>query len=373
MSVVRSHSLSVGIVGLPNAGKSTLFNALTENEVPAENYPFTTIDKNVGVVQVPDQRLDALEEFFKAEKKVPSAIKFVDIAGLVKGASKGEGLGNQFLSHIREVDVIMYVLRSFKSETITHVYERVSPADDIDIVQSELILKDLETIEKKLHEVQKKARASQDKDVMVHLRLLEKLMDKMGQGIPAIEIDFAEEEKPFLTDLWLLSNKKRMYVMNVRQGTDDVARAEWRGELEKFVGEEDSKYILEVDVKSFGEMMAMSDVDRAEYEELMGDDKTGGLDEIIRMAFGRLDLITFYTGSEKEVNAWSIGRGASAKQAAAAIHTDLSDGFITADIVNVEALIEAGGMAPAKEKGIVRNQGKEYVVQDGDYMIIFAN
>lgn len=373
MSVVRSHSLSIGIVGLPNAGKSTLFNSLTENEVPAENFPFCTIDKNVGIVQVPDPRLEALEKFFDADKTVPSAIKFVDIAGLVKGASKGEGLGNQFLSHIREVDVIMYVLRSFKSETISHVYERISPSDDIDIVQSELILKDLETVDKKLSEIRKRAKSTQDKEVTVPLKLYEKLMEEMEQGKPAIEITYTEEELPHLKELWLLTNKKRMYVLNVRQGTDEAAREEWMKDLSDFVGEEDSQYILQADVKSVGEMSAMSDSELGEYLELLGDEKPVVIDDVINMAFDRLGLLTFYTGSEKEVNAWSIGKGATAKQAAGVIHTDLAKGFITADVVNVEKFVEVGGMAAAKEKGLVRNVGKEHVTQDGDYMIIFAN
>ncbi|GAB4162318.1 MAG: redox-regulated ATPase YchF [Candidatus Dojkabacteria bacterium] len=373
MAAVRSHSLSIGIVGLPNSGKSTFFNSLTKSEVLAANYPFATIDKNVGVVQVPDTRLDKMEQFFKAAKKVPSAIKFVDIAGLVKGASKGEGLGNQFLSHIREVDAIIYVLRAFSSATITHVYDRVDPADDLEIVQSELILKDFETVEKRLADATKRARPGNDKQVEIEVALLKRLHDWLGQGKSAIEMSYSAEEQPIMDELWLLTNKRRIYCLNVRQGTDAAARNEWKAALEKYIGAEESKYITEVDVKALSEMIEMSSEELNEYLELLGDEKPTTLDEIIKLAFDRLNLLTFYTGSEKEVNAWSIERGATAREAAGVIHTDLMKGFITADVVNVEALIEAGGMVGAKEKGLVRNQGKEYLVQDGDYMIVHSN
>jgi ribosome-binding ATPase len=373
MSVVRSHSLSIGIVGLPNAGKSTLFNSLTKVGVPAENFPFCTIDKNVGVVTVPDKNLTMMEEFFKAAKTVPAAITFVDIAGLVKGASKGEGLGNQFLSHIREVDVIVYVLRAFQSETISHVYERVSPAEDLEIVQSELIFKDIEAIEKKLHEVNKRARAGTDKEAVKEKDLLDRVLAFINQGKPVVEMKLTEDEAEILNELWLLTNKKRVYVLNVRQGTDMDLRKAWRGELEAFVGKDEANFILEVDVKSLGEMADLDESSLAEYVEMLDGDVPVTIDELIHKAFARLDLITFYTGSQSEVNAWSITRGATAKEAAGVIHTDLANGFITADIVNVVKLIEAGGMAPAKEKGIVRNQGKDYLIQDGDYMIVFSS
>lgn len=372
MSVTKSHSLSIGIVGLPNAGKSTLFNSLTRNAVPAENFPFTTIDKNIGVVEVPDSRLDSLETFFSASKRVPSAITFVDIAGLIKGASKGEGLGNQFLSHIREVDVVMYVLRCFESETISHVYERVDPFEDLKIVESELILKDLDTIQTKLGDVKKRNRMKTDKELNILESLLEKLLEWLNQGKSAIDFPVTDDEAKFMKDLWLLSGKKRLYILNVREGVEDKSREEWVKKFKSELIESDKEYVLEVDVKTLGEISLLEGDEREEFIQLLGF-KPVTNEDVIRKAFDRLNLITFFTGSEKEVNAWSIGAGATVKAAAGVIHTDLAKGFITADVVNVTSMIEAGGMQQSKEKGLLRNQGKEYIVQDGDYIIIHAN
>lgn len=250
--VTKSHMLSVGIVGLPNAGKSTIFNALTKKSVPAENFPFCTIDKNVGVIEIPDKRLDKLSAFFSTEKRVPSAMTFVDIAGLVKGASKGEGLGNQFLSHIREVDVIMYVLRAFPSSEIVHVYDRVSPVDDFEIVQSELILKDIESIEKRVGSVEKLARAGK-KDAQEEKVVLEKVLEGLNEGIPAIDIKLKEDERELISDLWLLTAKPRMFVLNCKEGVAEQDLEKWESELKKFVGGNE-EYILRVDVKLVGEM-----------------------------------------------------------------------------------------------------------------------
>lgn len=373
MSVTRSHSLSIGIVGLPNAGKSTLFNSLTQNAVPAENFPFTTIDKNIGVVEVPDQRLQKMAKFFDAKKIVPSAITFVDIAGLIKGASKGEGLGNQFLSHIREVDVIVYVLRAFQSDTISHVYERVNPLEDLEIVQSELILKDIETVQNKLAAVKKYNRVGGDKDLEMQQSLLERLLEWLNQGEPAIDFGLnSNEEKLFIRELWLLSGKKRVYILNVREGVDDLLRSDWVEKFKSSLDDQEKAFVMEVDVKTLGEISVMDEKEQAEYIDLLGF-RPVLVEDIIRKAFDRLNLITFFTGSEKEVNAWSIEAGTGAKDAAGVIHTDLSNGFITADVVNVEAMIDAGGIPQAKEKGLFRNQGRDYIVQDGDYILIHAN
>lgn len=373
MSVTRSHTLSVGIVGLPNAGKSTLFNSITKNSVPAQNFPFTTIDKNIGVINIPDKRLDMLEEFFKAKKKVPSMMTFVDIAGLVKGASTGEGLGNQFLSHIREVDVIMFVLRAFSSENIVHVYDRVSPADDFEIVISELILKDIETVEKKIAEAKRNSKNVNDQKWNEEQELYKKILEWLGTGKPAIEFELkGEDEKNWLRELWLLTNKKMMYVLNVREGMEDSQVDKWEEELKNRVNNDSKEFVVRADVKLIGELSNMGNEERVEYLEML-EGKPNLLEDVISMAYKRLNLITFYTGSEKEVNAWTIEGGADIKSSAGVIHTDLSNGFITADVVNVEKLLEVGGWVSAKEKGLVKNQGKDYVTQDGDYVIILAN
>lgn len=366
MSVKRSHSLSLGIVGLPNVGKSTIFNTLTKLAVPAENFPFCTIDKNVGVVEIPDERLNRMAEFFKAEKIVPSAITFVDIAGLVKGASKGEGLGNQFLSHIREVDVILYVLRAFQSEKIVHVYDRINPIEDFEIVQSELIFKDIETVEKRLIVVEKMSRIG-DEGSKKEFDLLSRVKAFLNEGVPVIEMKLKEEEIDILYDLHLLTNKRRMFILNVKEGLNVESVNGWRDELVKKTGDE----VLIVDVKLLGEMVGLSDEEREEYIALL-DSKPVLAEDIIMGAFRTLNLLTFYTGSSKECNAWSIERGANAKEAAGAIHTDLSEAFITAEIVNVDDLVDVGGMVQAKEKGLVKSVGKEYIMNDGDYMIVLA-
>ena len=363
--ITKSHTLSVGIVGLPNAGKSTVFNALTKKSVPAENFPFCTIDKNVGVIEIPDERLDKLSSFFKTEKRVPSAMTFVDIAGLVKGASKGEGLGNQFLSHIREVDVIMYVLRAFPSSEIVHVYDRVNPIDDFEIVQSELILKDIESVEKRLNSVEKMARVG-NKEAQFEKGVLQKIVEGLDQGIPAIDIELTDDEKSIIYDLFLLTSKPRMFVLNCKEGVAQEDLDRWEEELKKFVGGNDG-YILKVDVKLIGEMD-----NPEEYVELLGYRPTTVTD-VIMIAYKRLNLLTFYTGSQKECNSWTIRQGANVKEAAGVIHTDLEQGFVTADVVNVEEMIDIGGWVQAKDKGIVKNHGKDYIVQDGDYIVVLAN
>lgn len=372
MAVTRSHSLSVGIVGLPNAGKSTLFNSITKNSVPAQNFPFTTIDKNVGVIGIPDSRLNKLEAFFKASKTVPSAMTFVDIAGLVKGASQGEGLGNQFLSHIREVDVIMFVLRAFNSENIVHIYDRVDPTDDLEIVLSELILRDVETVEKKLGEAKKNSKNLNDKNWVLTQQFYERTLRWLGEGKSAIDMEVKDDEREWLNELWLLTNKRMMYVLNVREGIESSQVEQWVEKLQSKIANDSKSYMLTADVKMIGELSEMNVQEKIEYLSML-EDKPNLMEEVLKVVYDRLNLLTFYTGSEKEVNAWTIEQGATIKEAAGVIHTDLANGFITADVVNVEKLIEIGGWVSAKEKGLVKNNGRDYLIQDGDYVIIYAN
>ena len=371
-SVTRSHTLSLGIVGLPNSGKSTLFNALTKKSVPAQNYPFCTIDKNVGVVEIPDKRLERMASFFKAQKIVPSAMTFVDIAGLVKGASQGEGLGNQFLSHIREVDVILYVLRAFKSEEIVHVYNRVDPIDDFEIVQSELIIKDIESVEKRYDTVKRNSRPGITDEMQLELDTLQSVLKGLNEGIPAIDIKLTDEQKDIVRNLWLLTNKQRVFILNCKEGLEEEKMEEWKNKLGEISGDMGYKYILEVDVKLLSDLASMGEEELNEYIELLGKQPIT-VEDVIMNAYNRLNLLTFYTGSEKECNAWSIESGANIKSAAGVIHTDLGKNFITADVVNVEEMIDIGGWNRAKEEGLIRNHGKEYIVKDGEYIVILAN
>lgn len=370
--VTRSHTLSLGIVGLPNAGKSSLFNALTKKTVPAENFPFCTIDKNVGVVEIPDERLKRLSEFFNAEKIVPSVMTFVDIAGLVKGASKGEGLGNQFLAHIKEVDVIVYVLRAFTSDEIVHVYNRVNPVEDFEIVQAELILKDLEVVEKKFASVIRNSKSGVTSESQLQISVLEKLKRALNEGIPVIDMDFNNEEREFVRELWLLTAKQRLFLLNCKEGLDDEKIGEWEKSLMQISKDEKKEYIVRVDVKLLSDLAGMSEEEMNEYVELLGS-KPVTVEDVIMYAYKRLNLLTFYTGSKKECNAWTIESGADVKSAAGVIHSDLSKNFITADVVNVDEMINVGGWNRAKEEGLVKNHGKEYVVRDGDYIVILAN
>lgn len=340
-------SFSIGIVGLPNVGKSTLFKALTKKQVDAANYPFCTIDPNVGVVAVPDERLDKLAQVSQSAKIVPTTVEFVDIAGLVKGAHKGEGLGNQFLANIREVDAIVQVLRHFQDKNVTHVAGQINPESDKETINLELIFADLQTLEKRLAKNSKLAKSG-DKEAKALEPILAKLQSGLESGQLAANIITDIEEKKLIKDLNLLTLKPMIYVLNVDednifQETDYIPiSAKIEAELAELSPDEAKEYLSELKLNA------------------------SGLDQLIKKSYETLELITFFTAGEMESKAWTIKRGAKAPQAAGVIHTDFEQGFIRAEIINWQDLVEAGGEAKAKDKGLIRLEGKEYVMKDGD-------
>lgn len=360
--------LKIGIVGLPNVGKSTLFNALTKSSVPAENYPFCTIDPSVGVVGVPDPRLDALTKLSESEKTVPAAVEFVDIAGLVKGAAEGQGLGNQFLTHIREVDAILEVVRFFDDTEILHVDGEVEPEKDIEIINLELVLADTEQVRGRRERLQRDVKAGV-KEAVAEEAVLGKLEQAFSKGIFALAAGLSEDEQTFVKHLNLLTAKPILYALNRKSGghnLDEIndGRAERAYALIESLG---ARYI-HVDAATEQELNDVSDEDRQSFRQELGvqDD---GLAELIRGAYAILGLISFFTTGEKESRAWTVTRGDTAPVAGAAIHNDFKDKFIRAEVVAYQDLITAGSYAAAREAAKVRTEGKEYVVQDGDVMV----
>ncbi|EKU84200.1 GTP-binding protein YchF [Massilia sp. UYP32] len=361
-------TLKCGIVGLPNVGKSTLFNALTKAGIPAENYPFCTIEPNVGVVEVPDPRIDALSAIVKPERVVKAIVEFVDIAGLVAGASKGEGLGNQFLSHIRETDAIVNVVRCFEDPNVIHVAGKVSPIDDIEVIQTELALADMGTVEKAIHREQKKARSG-DKDAAKLVALLERLMPHLNEGQPVRTMGLDKEEMAIIYPLHLITAKPAMFVANVSD--TGFTNNPLLDQLTEFANKQNAP-IVAICAAIESEIAEMDDADKVDFLNDMGMDEPG-LDRLIRAAFKLLGLQTYFTAGVKEVRAWTVPIGATAPQAAGVIHTDFERGFIRAQTISYDDFLTYKGESGAKEAGKMRAEGKEYIVKDGDVLNFLFN
>jgi GTP-binding protein YchF len=363
--------MKLGIVGLPNVGKSTLFNAITKAGAQCANYPFCTIEPNVGVVGVPDYRLAALAAIYSSRSVVPATVEFVDIAGLVKGASKGEGLGNKFLSHIREVDAIAHVVRAFDDSSITHVDGAVDPLRDIETIELELILADLESVEKKLDKAKSLIKTG-DKKYILQSEALQKVYDHLGRQLPARSLALDENETPFVEELFLLTSKPIIYVANISEDyIQDPYSSAYVKIIDNYAGQNNAECVA-LCAKIEEELCQLDDDDRKMFMRELGI-KTSGLDLLVSACYKLLGLISFLTAGEKETRAWTIKKGTKAAQAAGKIHSDFERGFIRAEVVDFDTLINCGSFNAAKEKGKVRSEGRDYVVKDGDVMLFKFN
>jgi len=366
----RNETMKIGIVGLPNVGKSTLFNSITKAGAECANYPFCTIEPNVGVVAVPDERLDRLAEMYHPEKVTHAIVEFVDIAGLVKGASKGEGLGNKFLSHIRETDAIAQVVRCFEDENITHVDGNIDPIRDIETINYELIFADIETVDKRLDRARKMAKA--DKKFQFEIDLLERIRQNLENGISARNLEFSEEELPIVKDMWLLSSKPIIYITNISE--EQITSWQDDKNVQKVIeyAKNENSDVVPLCVKIEEEISTLDGEDKQEMLEALGL-KESGLDKLIKKSYDLLGLMSFLTAGEPEVRAWTIKKGTKAPQAAGKIHSDIERGFIKAEVVSYDDLMREQSMQAAKEKGLVRSEGKEYVMKDGDIVLFKFN
>ena len=362
--------MKLGIVGLPNVGKSTLFNSITKAGAECANYPFCTIEPNVGVVPVPDERLDALAKMYNPEKITHAVIEFVDIAGLVKGASKGEGLGNKFLSHIRETDAICEVVRCFNDSNIVHVDGSIDPVRDIETINLELIFADIETVNKRLDKARKNLKAS--KSYQEEVDLLERIKENLENGISARALEFNEDEQKLVKDMFLLTTKPILYIANISEEQMENADNDPLVQKVKEYASKENAEVIPLCVKIEEELSGLDDNDKKEMLGALGLDESG-LDKVIKKSYDLLGLMSFLTAGEPEVRAWTIKKGTKAPQAAGKIHSDIERGFIKAEVISFDELMKCGSMVTAKEKGLVRQEGKDYIMQDGDIVLFKFN